>query len=227
MLIRTHPPNPISELYLTSPSHQVFYTTPLSYALVNIKPILPGHVLVVPFRLVPRLTDLTPAELQDLFCLVQKVQKMLARRYFAPLSSSESGTNPSSSSSSSSSHPNQEKEDPKDKGDASTPLGGTPKDASFNIAIQDGREAGQTVPHVHVHVIPRLRGDEAGDEVYSHLQAEEGNIGGGFWDREFGENGRPVQKGKFPRIEDKDRKPRDKEDMRREAEAYRVFMEEV
>ena len=29
----------------------------------------------------------------------------------------------------------------------------------FNIGINDGRAAGQTVPHGHVHVIPRHQGD--------------------------------------------------------------------
>jgi len=29
----------------------------------------------------------------------------------------------------------------------------------FNIGINDGAAAGQTVPHAHVHVIPRYRGD--------------------------------------------------------------------
>ncbi len=61
---------------------QVFYKSPLCYALVNIKPILPGHVLVVPYRSVERLTDLTTAEVTDVFTTVQKVQRMLARLYF-------------------------------------------------------------------------------------------------------------------------------------------------
>lgn len=30
------------------------------------------------------------------------------------------------------------------------------------IAIHNGREAGQEIPHAHVHVIPRRRGDGAG-----------------------------------------------------------------
>ena len=51
---------------------------------MNIKPILPGHVLVIPFRPVQRVTDLTPEEVMDLFTSVQKVQRMLARRYFKP-----------------------------------------------------------------------------------------------------------------------------------------------
>ncbi len=29
----------------------------------------------------------------------------------------------------------------------------------FNIGINDGRAAGQTVPHLHVHLIPRYLGD--------------------------------------------------------------------
>lgn len=29
----------------------------------------------------------------------------------------------------------------------------------YNIGINDGQAAGQTVPHVHVHLIPRYAGD--------------------------------------------------------------------
>ena len=29
----------------------------------------------------------------------------------------------------------------------------------FNIGINDGAAAGQTVPHLHIHLIPRYRGD--------------------------------------------------------------------
>jgi diadenosine tetraphosphate (Ap4A) HIT family hydrolase len=31
--------------------------------------------------------------------------------------------------------------------------------AGFNIGINDGSAAGQTVPHVHIHLIPRYEGD--------------------------------------------------------------------
>lgn len=30
----------------------------------------------------------------------------------------------------------------------------------FNIGINEGEAAGQTVPHLHVHIIPRYRGDQ-------------------------------------------------------------------
>jgi diadenosine tetraphosphate (Ap4A) HIT family hydrolase len=31
---------------------------------------------------------------------------------------------------------------------------------SYNIGINDGPAAGQTVPHVHIHLIPRYNGDQ-------------------------------------------------------------------
>jgi diadenosine tetraphosphate (Ap4A) HIT family hydrolase len=33
------------------------------------------------------------------------------------------------------------------------------KPAGFNIGINDGPAAGQTVPHLHIHLIPRYDGD--------------------------------------------------------------------
>jgi diadenosine tetraphosphate (Ap4A) HIT family hydrolase len=33
------------------------------------------------------------------------------------------------------------------------------KPAAFNIGVNDGKEAGQTVDHAHIHIIPRYRGD--------------------------------------------------------------------
>lgn len=149
-------------------------------------------MLVIPFRAVPRLTDLHAEEVTDLFVTVQKVEKMLERKYFPSTPSSEP---------------------------SSTPNG------SFNVALQDGPESGQTVPHVHVHVIPRLKDDRQGDGVYDRLQGEEGNVGGGWWDRELGK--RPVQKGRFPRVEDKERKARETEEMNAEARELRALMEEL
>lgn len=114
---------------------------------------------------------------------------MLARHYFLPSSTSPSTTSPSTTS----------PQPPTNSTtttatDTTTPPTAaeyaTPPDGAFNIAIQDGAEAGQTVSHVHVHVIPRIRGATAkpastpSDAVYDQMAAEEGNVGGALWDRD-------------------------------------------
>lgn len=52
---------------------------------------------------------------------------------------------------------------------------------SVTMAIQDGPEAGQTVPHVHLHILPRVAGDFlSNDQIYAELQKhdkEEFNFG--------------------------------------------------
>ncbi|OQO05511.1 hypothetical protein B0A48_09280 [Cryoendolithus antarcticus] len=112
---------------------QVFHTSPHSFALVNLKPLLPGHILVSSLRVKPFLSDLSHEELSDLFLTVTRVQKTLKRLY---------------------------------KADA------------FNIAVQDGEAAGQSVKHVHCHVIPRSKGDAGGeDKVHEWLEGEEGDVG--------------------------------------------------
>lgn len=95
-------------------------------------------------------------------------------------------------------------------------------DGSFNVAMQDGPEAGQTVAHVHCHIIPRTRESSTlGDGIYDKLQGEEGNVGGGLWDSK-----RPVADvGKFPKIEDADRLPRAPEVMNKEATFFREQMD--
>ncbi|KAK2630585.1 hypothetical protein QTJ16_001405 [Diplocarpon rosae] len=156
-------------------TNEVFYRTALCYAIVNIKPIMPGHVLVIPFRKVQYLGELNSDEVTEVFTTVQKVQKMLAKTY--------------------------------DTTDA-------------NVAIQDGPDAGQTVPHFHCHIIPRTRGNDTGDKIYEMLQGEEGNVGGGLWDQ----TRPPPNVGKFPHIEDADRKPRSKEQMQKEAAFFEKQM---
>lgn len=88
-------------------SNQVFHVSQsqLSYALVNLKPLLPGHVLVCPTRCVPRLSQLSSEETADLFLAVKRVSRTMERIYNA---------------------------------------------SSLNIAVQDGVDAGQSVPHVQV-----------------------------------------------------------------------------
>lgn len=108
------------------PLLEAFYLTPLTIAIVNLKPILPGHCLILPRRVTPRFKDLTPAEVSDLWQTVHKLATPLQHHFGAD---------------------------------------------ALTLAIQDGVDAGQTVPHVHVHIIPRRRGDfKRNDEIYDRLE---------------------------------------------------------
>uniref|UniRef100_A0A0K0DJ02 CN hydrolase domain-containing protein n=1 Tax=Angiostrongylus cantonensis TaxID=6313 RepID=A0A0K0DJ02_ANGCA len=57
----------------------IFYRSAYSFAFVNLKPVLNGHVLVSPKRVCYHLTDLSDAETADLFIVSKKVQKMLEK----------------------------------------------------------------------------------------------------------------------------------------------------
>ncbi|KAF2637485.1 HIT-like protein [Massarina eburnea CBS 473.64] len=154
---------------------QVFHITPLSFALVNLKPLLPGHVLVSPRRIVPRFNDLSAAEVQDLFMTVQRVSRTIERVYHA---------------------------------------------SALNIAIQDGVDAGQSVPHVHTHIIPRKKEDLPNkDDIYQKLEGEEGDLARQLRESKTGEKNGEGTRGKFPAVDaDEERKPRSEEVMQKEAE---------
>lgn len=86
---------------------------------------------------------------------------------------------------------------------------------SLNVAMQDGADAGQSVPHVHAHIIPRGKADldDRGgtDAIYDMLEGEEGNVGKQL--RESSED-RP----RFPKVDNEGRKPRKEEEMVEEAQ---------
>jgi len=58
-------------------SANVFYWTEHSFAMVNLRPIKPGHLLVAPRRVVPLLADLTEDEAADLMKTIQRIVKLL------------------------------------------------------------------------------------------------------------------------------------------------------
>jgi diadenosine tetraphosphate (Ap4A) HIT family hydrolase len=93
-----------------------------SIGLVNLKPIVPGHVLVIPRRVVARFQDLTGEEVADLWCTAHALGPKLQTHFGAD---------------------------------------------ALTFAIQDGAAAGQSVAHVHIHILPRKGGDFLkNDDVY-------------------------------------------------------------
>lgn len=89
---------------------------------------------------------------------------------------------------------------------------------AFNLGLQDGKDSGQSVPHVHVHIVPRKPSDfERNDDVYDAID-------------DF--DARPVQDGnsnipttkKGLIVDDAARKNRTQQDMADEAIEYRKIV---
>lgn len=151
---------------------QVFYTSPsqLTYASVNLKPIVPGHILVCPVRSVARVKELTTDELCDMMLTGQYLQAALEDYY---------------------------------------------NTTAANIAIQDGKDAGQSVAHVHLHILPRRAGDfQRNDDVYEALDKHDSTP------KPSAEQQSTMQ------VDDAQRKPRTAEQMKEEADKYSQFLKE-
>lgn len=88
------------------------------WAFMDIRPVNPGHVLVIPVEHASGLSDLDPEVGAQMFRVAQKVAHALR----------VSGV----------------------------------RCEGINLHLADGRAAGQEVFHVHLHVVPRYRGDGFG-----------------------------------------------------------------
>ncbi|KAK0569423.1 hypothetical protein OC861_000911 [Tilletia horrida] len=167
---------------------QTFYTSTYANAIVNLKPLVPGHVLVIPPRpTAKRFLDLSAEEVGGLFQGVRDVSRAIEKAYGAE---------------------------------------------ALTISVQDGllaliitifhhrwtakqnNEKGQTVPHVHVHILPRHQKDfEPNDSLYPLLQKF------GFQLEEIQRAYAAGSDGVAP--DDAERKPRSDEEMHNEAEWLR------
>lgn len=91
------------------------YKDTICAVFMDLNPLNPGHVLVVPLKPVERLTSLDSKVAGHLFEIAQKVLKAIE-------------------------------------------MSGIKIDGA-NVFLSDGEIAGQEVPHVHLHVVPRFNGD--------------------------------------------------------------------
>ena len=63
------------------PEHYVLYRSKLNFAMLNLFPYNPGHIMVSPYRHVQNLEDLTDEELLDNLSLVKKCTKALKEAF--------------------------------------------------------------------------------------------------------------------------------------------------
>ncbi len=96
----------------------VVYRDQRCWAFMDIRPVNPGHVLVIPVRHVAGLAQLDAEDGAQLFRVAQMVAQALRK----------SGV----------------------------------RCEGVNLHLADGRAAGQEIFHVHLHVVPRYRGDGFG-----------------------------------------------------------------
>ena len=151
-------------------ANQIFHRSASSFAMVNLRPLVPGHTLICSTRVTPLLSDLENDEYDDLWRMVRTVQKVLKQHYNCD---------------------------------------------SFNVAVQDGTGAGQSVPHVHVHVLPRYKGDfERNDDIYQHLEE---------W---APRDELSIKKPKLDVLDDNERQDRTVDEMAKEAAIYQSLISE-
>lgn len=100
--------------------------------------------------------------------------------------------------------------------------------SSLNIAIQDGADAGQSVPHVHTHIIPRREKDldhrGGSDVIYEMMDGDEGNLKRAFEGHHAGIGGSGERR--FAGVDNDTRRPRSTEEMQAEADMLAREMEE-
>jgi bis(5'-adenosyl)-triphosphatase len=185
----------------------------------NTFPFLPD-VLVCSTRPVPRLTDLRADELAEVMHAVQRVGRVVERAYKADGFTIACQvmiiliyTHPPIPHFFDTLHP--------------------PLMSDRVYSVQDGPAAGQTVPHVHFHLLPRrLQGDRFSgsqpDAVYVELEKREGVLPQDLAAASSGSHMNTDARSPEPlRVDaDADREPRTLEDMEQEAKWLAGFFEE-
>ena len=109
------------------PHSNIFSNKSLTFSFVNLKPVVPGHILVSPKRVVSRYCELTDEETNELWLMTQEMTRLLESVY----------------------------------------------GKIVDICIQDGEAAGQSIPHVHVHILPKTYPINTLDAIRKSRTSEE------------------------------------------------------
>jgi diadenosine tetraphosphate (Ap4A) HIT family hydrolase len=115
-------------------------------------PVTLGHCLVISRRHVSSMDALTESELAELFTQARHVAQVVLREVYLTRRVSDASRLTFSERMSA----REPTEEPVTRVEASV---SSQERFGYNIGVNNGRCAGQSVPHVHVHVIPRAPGD--------------------------------------------------------------------
>ena len=102
--------------FCTLPPERIVAANNVGWVVRDAYPVSPGHTLIIPWRHMGSLFELSADERLGLLALLDEARAELLASH--------------------------------------APQG-------FNIGVNDGPAAGQTVPHLHMHLIPRYAGDRA------------------------------------------------------------------
>ena len=117
------------------------------YAILDEYPVSPGHTLIIPKQHIPDFLHLSPELGVSMLRLIKEVHDKLSTYVLKDFYESKVST-------------------PKDvtqKKFCKLALQAIDDEislADFNVGINSGENAGQTVNHLHVHLIPRFAGDD-------------------------------------------------------------------
>ncbi len=133
-------------LFCTLKTHRTNLENGLFYHRWDYFPIAPGHSEIIPIRHIPDLASLNDCERKVLVSSIETAIEMIESVDFRKLY--------------------QEcVDDPYDERTKKaceqmfSHMAIDKKPDSYNMGINQGLEAGQTIPHLHIHIIPRYKGD--------------------------------------------------------------------
>jgi diadenosine tetraphosphate (Ap4A) HIT family hydrolase len=129
-----------------NPANQVVYSGKNFYIRFDDVPISPGHLEIVANRHIKSLIDLNLEEWQELKGLLKKARKIIESQNLKSLYKNflAAATNKT--------FEYYAKQMLKSKFLGKKPVG-------YNIGVNEGEAAGQTIQHLHIHIIPRYKGD--------------------------------------------------------------------